>query len=204
MGCDSAGGGSSSPGVDPRRFRLLVLCLALIAPSCGSNPTTLPNSDSSPPLVFLDTYNLPPQPSPSTTPANPESVDSNCCDRLYKVVPRTRQIAFIAKGEDPEGVSSVKIWFEVNKVCTDPNSDLGQSRHGTGIVAIYQSDASPSPGAEVPTTVYTAKADFSLAEADPGCTSIAPEESSLTADVYAVATNFYDLQTTTKIVTLSI
>jgi hypothetical protein len=169
----------------------------MLLAGCGT--TGLPPSDSSPPTAALDVYSLPAQAS-GTTPGNPETFTESCCAREYQVTSQTK-LNLIAIAQDPEGVSRVRIFFEITRFCENTKTQLGQQLHATGILQTTTANVNPSPGTEVPTELV-ALANFSIGSAAPNCRAEYPETTSISALLWVSAENFYSAETRTMDVSL--
>ncbi|MGH9197032.1 MAG: hypothetical protein ACRD1T_14995 [Acidimicrobiia bacterium] len=180
-----------------RRRRILPVIAVALLTGCGT--TTQPSSDSTPPTIALDVYSLPPQAggttpgagTPSeTTPGNPESFTESCCVAQY-TIPAQREISLIAVGQDSEGVRRVQIFFEISRFCENPETDLEQLEHASGILKTTTANVVPSPGAQVPTELL-ALANFSIGgEAAPKRRAEYPETAGMSAILWASAANFF-------------
>jgi hypothetical protein len=122
---------------------------------------------------------------------------------IYRIVlragiPSTSQteLNLIAVERDPEGVSRVRIFFEITRYCENTESQLGQQLHATGILETTTANVSPFPGTEVPTELV-ALANFSIGSAAPHGRAEYPETKSISAFLWVSAENFYSAETRT-------
>jgi hypothetical protein len=177
------------------------VAVVLASASCdgtGSNANTVnvDRSDTSPPKVGLDVYNLPLQSGASSQP-QPESIDSTCCD-----VTRTADgadISLVAGAFDDEsGVRAVSIWVETTVTCTE---DGTATTFGPGLLGNPSAEARDdrvdptSASRNLAVTLGLNRSDFHK------CPQGA--QASRRARVWAEAENFAGGKNRTKTLTLS-
>jgi hypothetical protein len=121
------------------------------------------------------------------TPSSPESFTEACCTKNYEV-PYTKSLTLVGAGRDPEGVSRVRINFEITRNCEN-GTDLAQRLHATGILAVTPGKT-PSPGGSVSTELL-ASGNFSLADEAPSCHAEYPLTTSVSGLVWVDADNYF-------------
>lgn len=174
---------------------LVILCCVL-GSGCGGGGGVAPSgSDTTPPSVALDAFNVPIQAGAASA-ENPVSVTGSCCNLTRRV--HDDRVDLVAAARDSDGVVSVGIWVSPTVTCIVGGLATKTGPPLLGAPEWENRDTSSNPPSA--STERLTNGSITLRAIPPTCPNATSR--SVSVDIWVTGTNFAGAEVRSKTITL--